>query len=516
MHHSLTTNYGAQEHRAGVRYITGGYSEMDAIEEMAEALHRRDGAIDLSLQARGFHTPETDCDCDDCLALRAERELARLGVTPGEETGDSDGAAPRRTINVHATPATLSAGLKLRTVPGVHWHDVWQNATSAARSTLTRRARPVHGRRWTPEDIDACASDIFTALWESEHRTGHVTGATDGRTTSDARFLRSKRVTVARLMGDASNWARDLSAHVISERTALAETSSLSAATVDGPVSVDRRDREMRPTLPHHPVVRRAVLMADACETAAEMGVALGADLSDRPTRALLYSAARESDGARPATVAAELGTTPATLRQWQSRASKRLPSAASAPVSVLVRSGETRHHAAQYPHADALSIPDGGIALKASATRRTDANGTGGQWRGNGCESAVTLRAGDAITIVPRTPETAPCTSRMDAAQRTARRTLSAQRMPQWARELGAVHVARSGATVALPSVPTLHARMAARSIVGAETGTVRRATSLSTDRRLRAMAQARLTRASKRTTSERRALRVAAGVTA
>lgn len=477
MSHKFSTLYGDRSDAPGARFITGDSAVMADVESLADAVHGPNGMIADSLSAMGYHAPDTDCDCDGCAEARAARESVRTGVTAGEETGDSDGNAPRRTIAVRRTPATMAAGLKLRTVRGVHWHDVWVNAVSASRATLTRKAKPVHGRRWTPEDIDACASDIYGDLWSAELAAGHVTGATADRGTADARFLRPERVTVGRLMGDASNWARKFSTDTLNERRALAETATLAGETVNGPETRDRPDREMRPTLPTHPVVRRAVLMADAVETASGMLTALGA-ANDRPHRATAYAAARDAQGASLTSIAAELACDAATLRQWRARVSKRLPSAASAVVSVTVRSGETRRHPAQHPHAVALFMPDGGIARKATATRKdtASANDSGGYWRGAGAPM----------------PEAAPCTFRVVPEAKTARRVVALSRMPQWAREMSATHRDHDGNVQPMPGA-RLH-----------------------TARRMRAMADRRMARAVKRSAGERKTLRSAAGVTA
>lgn len=487
MSHKSHTLYSKAPHSIGARYILGNSAVVAEIESLADAVHGPNGTVATSLEAQGFVTPETDCDCDDCAASRTARESIRTGVTEGEETGDSDGNAPMRTITVRRTPPTMTAGLKLRTLPGTHWHDAWINACNASRSALTRKSKPVHGRKWTDTDWDACASDIYSHVWRSEMDAARVTGVTADRGTSDARFLRSDRVTVARFIGDATNWARDYSTRTVNERRALAETASLSQETEDGPETRDHRDREMRRDLPTNPIVRKAVLMADAVETASAMHSALGLS-ADRAGRAVAYCAAREADGATIAAIAAELGAKPATLRQWTKRATDRLPSAVNgycgdavlspAPVTVTEESREeaTRWHRAQHAHAESLNVPTYGIGKRASATRVNDANALEGYWRGAGAPM----------------PDAAQCTFRIDPSAKTARRVMTPKRMPEWARESCATHLDRDGNRRPMPGA-RLHSA-----------------------RRLAAMSAARMARATKRPASERKALRSAAGVVA
>lgn len=409
---------------------------------------------------------ETDCECESCGTARRNRAERVSGVRlhtaaswdeiseayeteeDADLTGASDGNAPRRTIDPRrgAAPFSMAGALKLRTLPGTHWHDAWLNARNGARHALMSKGQPIkaNGRRWDLDDVDECAADIFARVWATELAADRITGAAAGRDTADARFLRSRRVMVGRFFGDASDWREARRAQVTREGKHGAITL---ADETDAPVDPMRREPvgSMAATLIAHgadPALVRHAVMHRAAREAAEIALAAGLP-NTRAARALTYTAVREQEGASPAAIAAELKAERATVRQWSKRAIDGLPSASRFPAPVTVRSGETRQHEGSAWHATALHVADGGIAKKAIATRRdaSFALATSGQWRGHGAPM----------------PDAQPVSSRKD---RTARHDARKDHRPRWARELAATHRDQDGNTRPMPGAKLATAR--------------------------------------------------------
>lgn len=145
------------------------------------------------------------------------------------------------------------------------------------------------------------------------------------------------------LTGRAANLRRSLERDRLRDRTDAAERARTDAFLPYVPGT----DPEVRST----PAV--------AAELAAEMATAMGTD--GRPAYVAAYTAARATSGEASDAIAAELELAPAAYRKALQRG----------------RDAIAKRYASQHELAEALYVPDGGVALKPSASRnRTHAIG--------------------------------------------------------------------------------------------------------------------------------------------